>query len=168
MSTRPKIRCPHCNAIFEARTLVAHRKYRNKYGIDVFGCPECSKTVKFDPRDYLFASQQVAKGEAPEGMAVGAVAEHDLLPSEQMAIDEGGKPSSRYVPMTIGVVSIAGALFVIVYFSGWWKLIPAMLLLAFGWASLKTSLFASDQEIAQLAGDEPMSNEAAKKFKDRV
>lgn len=77
-------------------------------------------------------------------------------------------PGNRHVPIILGVVSIAGALFFILYFSGWWKFIPATLLLMFGWPSLKTGLFASNEEITELTGDAPMSEETERKFKDRI
>lgn len=76
--------------------------------------------------------------------------------------------SNRHVPIILGVLSIASALFFIFYFSGWWKFIPAALLFMFGWPSLKTGLFASSQEIAELTGEAPVSEETERKFKDRI
>jgi hypothetical protein len=87
MTTRPRIHCPHCDAIFEAQQIGANRKYRNKYGIDVFACAECLKLIKIEPREYMFASHRLKTGEFPEGCAIGAVPEDDILPSEQAAID---------------------------------------------------------------------------------
>jgi hypothetical protein len=88
VTTKPRIHCPHCDAIFPASKLAATRKYRNKFGIDVFGCPECSRAIKIEPREYLFVSQQIARGETSEDVAIGAASEHDTLPSEQLALNE--------------------------------------------------------------------------------
>ena len=76
--------------------------------------------------------------------------------------------SNRHVPLIIGLFSIGIALWLIIYFSGWWKFIPAVLLLAFGWPSIKTAISASDKEIRELTGEDPVSEETQKKFRDRV
>ena len=76
--------------------------------------------------------------------------------------------SNRHVPIIYGVLSLTGALFFIFYFSGWWKYLPAALLLMFGWGSLKTGMSASDQQIHELTGDAPMSEDTERKFKDRL
>ena len=77
-------------------------------------------------------------------------------------------PTNRHVPIILGLASIAAALFFIFYFTGWWKFIPATLFLAFGWPSLKSGLFASNQEIRELTGDAPISEDTERKFKDRI
>lgn len=76
--------------------------------------------------------------------------------------------SNRLVPLIMGILSIGIALWLIINFSDWWKFIPAVLLLAFGWPSLKTAIFATDREIKELTGEDPMSEETEKKFKDRI
>jgi hypothetical protein len=76
--------------------------------------------------------------------------------------------TNRHVPIIYGVISIAAALFVILYFTGWWKFIAAAFLLMFGWPSLKTGLFASDKEVRELTGSAPMSEDTARKFEDRI
>lgn len=91
MSARLNIHCPHCNAIFGAAELPVRRKYRNKYGIDVFTCPECDEPMKIEPTEYILARQQITSGELPEAAAIGAVPESDRLPSEQVAIDHSKK-----------------------------------------------------------------------------
>ena len=75
---------------------------------------------------------------------------------------------NRHVPLIMGVASIGIAIWLILGFSGWWKFIPATLLLMFGWPSLKTTFFASDNESADLTGAGPMSEETRKKFEDRI
>ena len=42
------------------------------------------------------------------------------------------------------------------------------LLLAFGWLSLKTALFASHQEFKELTGTDILTEETRKKFGDRL
>ena len=76
--------------------------------------------------------------------------------------------TNRHVPLIMGVAALGFAIWLIVGFSGWWKYIPGVFLLMFGWASLKTALFASNQEISELTRSEPMSEETKKKFEDRI
>lgn len=76
--------------------------------------------------------------------------------------------TNRHVPLIMGVASLAFATWLIVGFAGWWKYIPGGFFLLFGWASLKTALFSSNQEISELTGSEPMSEETKKKFKNRI
>ncbi len=75
---------------------------------------------------------------------------------------------NRHVPLIMGIVALGLAAWLALGFSGWWRYIPATLLLAFGWVSLKTALFASDQELKELTGTGPMSEETRKKFQDRL
>ena len=51
--------------------------------------------------------------------------------------------SNRHVPLITGIVSIGLAAWLMLSFSGWWRYVPGTLLLAFGWVSLKTAIFAS-------------------------
>lgn len=76
--------------------------------------------------------------------------------------------SNRHVPLIIGATCIAAAIWLLVSVTGWWKYVPIALLLMFGGASLKTGLFASDDEIDELTGVRPLSEDTAQKFKDRV
>ncbi len=76
--------------------------------------------------------------------------------------------TNRHVPMITGVVALGLAFLMLVGFSGWWKYIPAIFFLMFGWGSIKTALFASSQEISELTGSEPMSEKTRKKFEDRI
>ena len=76
--------------------------------------------------------------------------------------------TNRHVPLIMGLAALGFAIWLIVEFSGWWKYIPGAFLLMFGWASLKTALLASDKEISELTGNEPMSEETKKKFEDNV
>ena len=91
MSARPNIHCPYCDAIFSADELPTRRRYRNKYGIDVFTCPECDEPIKIEPTEFMFARQQIMSGELPDDAAIGAAPESDRLPSEQAAMDGGRK-----------------------------------------------------------------------------
>jgi hypothetical protein len=104
---RPQIRCPHCGDFFGAEQLAARRKYRNKYGIDVFGCPACSQPIKIEPAEYLFAKQQIEAGEYDEDTAIGAVLEHELLPSERSA-KGAGRSSGGCLPSVAGIVVVVG------------------------------------------------------------
>jgi hypothetical protein len=76
--------------------------------------------------------------------------------------------SNRHVPFITGVVALGLAAWLALGSSGWWRYIPGTLLLAFGWASLKTALFASNRELKELTGTGPVSEETRKKFKDRL
>jgi len=76
--------------------------------------------------------------------------------------------NNGHVPLITGIVALGLAAWLVLGFSGWWRYIPGTLLLAFGWVSLKTALFASDQELKELTGTGPMSQETRKKFQDRL
>ena len=76
--------------------------------------------------------------------------------------------NNRHVPLITGVVALGLAAWLILGFSGWWRYIPGTLLLAFGWVSLKTGLFASKQELQELTGTGPMSEETRRKLEDRL
>lgn len=75
--------------------------------------------------------------------------------------------TKRLVPLIMGSASVGIAIWLIVWFVGWWRYIPATLLLAFGWPSLKTAFFASDKEIDELTGSGSMSDATRKNFEDR-
>jgi len=77
-------------------------------------------------------------------------------------------PSNRHVPTITGIVALSAAAWFLLYFSGWWRFIPGTLLLAFGWVSLKTGLFASQKELDELTGTGPVSEDTRRKFEDRV
>lgn len=74
--------------------------------------------------------------------------------------------SNRHVPIITGTVAIAAGVGMALW--SMWLVIPGALLLWFGWASLKTGLFASDQEISELTADAPMSDATAQKFEERL
>ncbi len=76
--------------------------------------------------------------------------------------------TNRHVPFITGIVAIGLAVWFVLGFSGWWRYIPGTLLLAFGWVSLKTALFASKKELEELTGTGPMSEETRRKFEDRL
>ena len=76
--------------------------------------------------------------------------------------------NNRHVPLITGVITLGLAAWVILGFSGWWRYIPGTLLLAFGCVSLKTGLFASKQELRELTGTGPMSEETRRKLEDRL
>ena len=75
---------------------------------------------------------------------------------------------NRHVPLITGIVALGLAAWLALGFSSWWRYIPVTLLFAFGWVSLKTALFASNQELKELTGTGPMSEETRKKFQDRL
>jgi len=74
---------------------------------------------------------------------------------------------SRRVPIIIGVLSIAAAMLIAVFFSGWWTYFVGTFLLILGWRSLKTGFFATNKEIEEIATSIPFSKETKKKFDDR-
>lgn len=76
--------------------------------------------------------------------------------------------SKRYVPFVVGALSTTSALWVIMAFEGWWWLLIAVLLLAFGWPSIKTAFQATDAEFDELTGDSELSKETAEKFSNRL
>lgn len=75
---------------------------------------------------------------------------------------------NRYVPLITGVVAIGIAFWLVIGVSGWWKYLVGGLLLWFGWASIKTGLFATDREINEMTGPGPMSKKTEERFKDRL
>ena len=76
--------------------------------------------------------------------------------------------TNRHVPLITGIVAIGLAAWLLLSFSGWWRYILGTLLLAFGWVSLKTALFASMQELEELTATGPMSEETRRKLQDRL
>ena len=76
--------------------------------------------------------------------------------------------SNRHVPLITGIVALGLAAWFVLGFSGWWRYVLGTVLLAFGWVSLKTALFASDHELKELTGTGPMSEETRKRFQDRL
>jgi hypothetical protein len=74
----------------------------------------------------------------------------------------------RSVPFIFGAVYLAAALFFALYVGGWWRIIPAAVLMWMSWAHLKTGLFAADKEIEELCSDEPLSEETKRDFRDRL
>ena len=88
-------------------------------------------------------------------------------PHSDSFIREESVGLSRHVPIIIGVLSIAGAMLIAVFFTGWWTYFVGTFLLILGWRSLKTGLFATNKEIAEIATSIPISKETKKKFDDR-
>lgn len=80
----------------------------------------------------------------------------------------GRAKNRRYVPIVTGVFFIAGALFLPIWIATWWSILPGVVCLMFGWASLKTGLFGSAKEIAELTEPGPVSEETKRKVQDRL
>ena len=76
--------------------------------------------------------------------------------------------SNRHVPYILGFLTIGLSLWLTFSFTSWWRFIPSTLLFMFGWASLKTAIFASHLEIKELTSLEPASEETMQKLKDRL
>lgn len=74
--------------------------------------------------------------------------------------------SNRHVPAITGVAALMLAGWFLFGFSGWWRFIPVTFLLAFGWVSIKTAIFASRKELGELTGSAPMSEETRRKLED--
>lgn len=90
------------------------------------------------------------------------------LPAQLFNRMEPVMSSNRHVPIITGAVALGLAAWLLFAFSGWWRYIPATLLLGFGWVSIKTALFASQTEIDELTGTGPASADTWKKFQDRL
>ena len=73
---------------------------------------------------------------------------------------------SRRVPIIIGFVSISTAVFIAIFFTGLWTYFVGTFLLVLGWRSLKTGLFATNQEIEELAISNSRSKENNNKSED--
>lgn len=79
--------------------------------------------------------------------------------------------SRRYVPLIMGLVSIAIAAYLAISIGGFFGIVGATLFVAFGFPALKTALFASDKEVHELTNpdmNEPISEETEKKFEKRL
>ena len=76
--------------------------------------------------------------------------------------------SPRHVPLISGLVSLAIAFFVLFYFDGFWKYLVFGFLCVYGVVSVKTALYATDQEINELTGEAPMTTKTAQRFRDRI
>ena len=76
--------------------------------------------------------------------------------------------SNRHVPIIIGVIAIVIAFYLVGAFSGWWRYLFGTLFFSFGCVSLKTALFASNQEVKELTGDAPLSVDTSAKLKGRI
>jgi hypothetical protein len=90
VSRRPKVRCPCCEDFFEATELSGHQLGKNRYGIGVFSCPGCTARIKLDPYEYIAASHMMASGHTPDGVAIEAYREKELIPVEKKARKEMG------------------------------------------------------------------------------
>lgn len=76
--------------------------------------------------------------------------------------------TNRYIPAITAVVAFGLALWLATGEFGWLKLILGALLFALGWFSIKVALFASNQEISELTGSAPMSEETKSKYRDLI
>jgi hypothetical protein len=107
-SNKPLIRCPYCKERIEAEQLLRHRKYRNKFGLDVFECPQCRQRMKFEPTQYLRAREAMDKGAAPSGATIAAVKPDERLPSEGVpSADERRRARWRQLSMTLVAAATA-------------------------------------------------------------
>lgn len=75
---------------------------------------------------------------------------------------------NRYVPFISGLITLAIAAWLIFSFEGWWKYLVGGLLLAFGWVSLKTAIFATDAEIHELTTPGSVSKKTEERLKNRI
>jgi hypothetical protein len=74
---------------------------------------------------------------------------------------------NRHVPFLSGLAALGLAVWITLSFTGWWRYIVGTLLLAFGWVSLKTAIFATDREIHELTTPGPVSKKTEERLKDR-
>jgi uncharacterized membrane protein len=77
-------------------------------------------------------------------------------------------PTKRFVPAIAGSIALVAAVAILFAFHGWWRYLLVVPLLAFGWMSVKTALFASDDDIRELTGSTPLSKGAKDRFMDRL
>ena len=81
--------------------------------------------------------------------------------------EEPEMKNRRYVLLVTGLLSLGLAGWLIVGPFAWWKAIIGAFLFLFGWGSLRTGLFATDAEIAELTSPGRASEETMKKLEDR-
>ena len=115
MSNKPRIRCPHCEEHIEAQRLPGHRKYRNRFGLDVFDCPECHREFKVEPTEYFVAKEGIEKGTISSEAAIAAVKVNECLPSEMLVsnYDRSTRAPWRKPMLTIAIVAALIAVYLI-------------------------------------------------------
>jgi hypothetical protein len=69
----------------------------------------------------------------------------------------GASRPKRHVPLIMGLIGLSIAAAFLFGFSGWWRYIPATMLLAYGVFSLRLAIFGRDAEVRELTGDAPIS-----------
>ena len=77
----------------------------------------------------------------------------------------------RYVPLILGIASLSLAFWLLWPPMSWWSFLLSLFPLAFGWASVKTAIFASDREIVELTDPDlsvSPSKETLRRFQDRL
>jgi len=118
-------------------------------GFLYFRCPSCNEDIAVDPFKAIAAKQMLG------------------FPPSKLSSSKVGR-SNIHVPIILGLVSLIAAIFIVVKFNGWWTYIVGGILLMMAMGSLKTGLFASDKEIAELTESGPISEETEKKLQDRL
>jgi hypothetical protein len=73
---------------------------------------------------------------------------------------------NRNVPLVWGVIGIGGGI-ILSIMGGVPGMVFGALLILFGWYSLKSAVFGSDNEIEELSEQRPISDETKKAFCDR-
>jgi hypothetical protein len=80
----------------------------------------------------------------------------------------GAPVGNRHVPFICGIFAIGLATWVVFNFEGWWRFLIGAFLLAFGCASIKTAIWATDTEISELTKPGPVSRKTNEKFQERL
>lgn len=142
--------CCHCNEIH--KLLIENRIHRDADGVDVWTCSECKKKYKLDMPNYILARSTSFR---------------DAVKTHPDYVDFSGE-TNRHVPWIMGLVALGLAIWIVIYFTGWWTYLLGAVLLIFGLGSLKTALHASDQEVAELTGSHPMSQETRGELEDQL
>ena len=75
---------------------------------------------------------------------------------------------NRHVPFICGIFAIGAAAWLTFGFEGWWRFLVGPFLLAFGWDSLKTAIWATDTEIHELTTPGPVSRKTNERFQKRI
>ena len=75
---------------------------------------------------------------------------------------------NRHAPFISGIFAIGIAAWLTFSFEGWWRFLIGGFLLAYGWVSLKTAIWATDAEIMELTTPGPVSRKTEERLKRRL
>lgn len=117
VQTAVRIACPHCQTEVDNAQLPALKVRRNKYGSDIWGCPNCQQPFKVDTEEFTQA-WQANSGKADgsyEPVVIQGHAEDFLMSSER---DNYGNPKENkpswftWFPIALPIIFV----FITLYF----------------------------------------------------